>query len=125
VTALDKVADQLDIVAMDLKLPSVTGNPPRWQAHEAFLQRCVQADLEVFVKAVVDANTSQEDIERSIALLAEFAPEVPFILQAMTPFGDAQAAPRAAQLLRWHAMASRVLPTVRVMAQSHKAMGQQ
>jgi 7-carboxy-7-deazaguanine synthase len=125
VTALDKVIAHLDIVAMDLKLPSVTGNPPRWEAHEAFLQRCVAADLEVYVKAVVDAHTSQADIERAIALVAEFAPDVPFVLQAMTPFGEAQAAPRPAQLLRWHAMASRRLGTVRVMAQSHKAMGQQ
>lgn len=125
VGALDKVIDQVDIVAMDLKLPSVTGNAPRWEAHEAFLKRCLQAKVEVFVKAVVDANTSQADIDHSIALIAESAPETPFILQAMTPFGDAQAAPRAGQLLRWHAMASRVLPTVRVMSQSHKAMGQQ
>ncbi|MFT5129959.1 MAG: 7-carboxy-7-deazaguanine synthase [Rhodothermales bacterium] len=125
VPALEKVLDQLDIVAMDLKLPSVTGNAERWEAHETFLQRCVDANVEVFVKAVVSADTSLSDIERSIALLANCASDVPFILQAMTPFGDAQAAPRAAQLLRWHAMASRVLSTVRVMSQSHKAMGQQ
>ena len=123
--ALNKVIDHLDIVAMDLKLPSVTGNSPRWDAHEAFLQRSVESSCEVFVKAVVDSQTSQDDIERAIALLANSAKPVPFILQAMTPFGDAQTPPRPAQLLRWHAMASRVLSDVRVMAQAHKAMGQQ
>lgn len=121
---LDLLLPWLDIAAMDLKLPSVTRNEAAWGSHQRFLARCVENDVEVFAKAIVSADTDPADLDTACRLIAETAPDTLFILQPMTPFGDAQNPPRADQLLDWQARCLRRLPRVRVIPQCHKMMGQ-
>ena len=76
---LAKVLDLVDIVAMDMKLPSSGGGAPRWKEHEAFL-RCAQ-DKDVFVKMVVGEETSQEDVRAARDVIRRVKPDVPVVLQ--------------------------------------------
>jgi 7-carboxy-7-deazaguanine synthase len=121
---LDLLLPWLDIAAMDIKLPSVTRNEAAWGSHQKFLARCVENEIEVFAKAIVSAGTATADLESACQLIADTAPATLFILQPMTPFGPAQDAPRAEQLLEWQALCLKRLPHVRVIPQSHKMMGQ-
>lgn len=120
---LEKVIEHTGIVAMDLKLPSVTGNEAAWGQHRRFLQVCLDAGVEVFVKAVVSGDTAESEIDEAIGLVAAADPRVPFVLQPMTPFGKATHPPTPVQLLHWQARASISLRDVRTIPQAHKLMG--
>ncbi|HMP72201.1 MAG TPA: 7-carboxy-7-deazaguanine synthase QueE [Kiritimatiellia bacterium] len=120
---LEKLGRCVDVVAMDLKLPSVTGNEASWGNHRRFLQRCLDLEVEVFVKVVVGADTSDLDFEQALKVVADIDAGVPFIVQPLTPFGEARNPPSSRQLLVWHERAREVLSRVRVIPQSHKLMG--
>ena len=68
--ALREVIDNVDIIAMDIKLPS-SGNSSvgYWQAHRDFLK--ISADKDVFVKAVIGLSTTKEDFIRMLDLLKD------------------------------------------------------
>ncbi|MBL8012314.1 MAG: 7-carboxy-7-deazaguanine synthase QueE [Candidatus Omnitrophica bacterium] len=76
---LSKVIDRVDIVSMDLKLPSSTQCGPFWKEHEEFIQIAKRKDL--FLKVVVSNKTTIEDLQQAVDLVARSAPDVPFILQ--------------------------------------------
>ena len=121
---LEKVLPWLDIAAMDIKLPSVTHNEAAWGSHRKFLSHCVEGKVDTFAKVIVSAETSPEDMHEAINLVAEIAPAIPFIIQPMTPFGEAQNPPTSRQLLDWQNIAQLNLRDVRVIPQCHKMMGQ-
>ena len=119
-----QVHDQLDYVAMDIKLPSVTGEDARWEAHEAFLQACWEDHAVVFAKTVVSADTDPAEIEQAARLIGNMSPDMIWYLQPMSAFGEADNPPLPAQLLAWQALARQYTPEVRVVPQCHKMMGQ-
>lgn len=121
---LDLLLPWLDIAAMDIKLPSVTRNEAAWGSHRKFLARCVENEIEVFAKAIVSADTDPADLEAACRLIADTAPDTLFILQPMTPFGEARNPPSSSQLLDWQACCLRRISRVRVIPQCHKMMGQ-
>ncbi len=120
---LEHLLPWLDIAAMDIKLPSVTRNEPAWGQHQRFLQRCVDNEVEVFAKVIVNADTAPGEIDQAARLVAAVRPATPFILQPMSPFRAAQNPPAPAQLLDWQQQAREILPDVRVIPQCHKMMG--
>lgn len=80
--ALAGVIGGVDVVSMDLKLPSSTKCRPYWAEHEAFLE--IAKQKEVFLKTVISSQTEQEDIEKAVAVVAKVIPEALFILQPNT-----------------------------------------
>jgi 7-carboxy-7-deazaguanine synthase len=77
--ALEEVIDLVDIVAMDLKLPSSTSLDPFWQEHREFLK--IASRKEVFLKAVVCASTTEEDLAEGMRLIKEVNPAAILVLQ--------------------------------------------
>lgn len=116
-----EIADLVDIVSMDLKLPSVTGMHPWWREHETFLRSA--RNKELYVKVVVSAETEEKDLIRGIELIASINRNIPFILQPATPFARFRSAPTLEQIAQWQALVGRNLPDVRVIPQVHKQMG--
>ncbi len=124
VRELERVLPWIDYVTMDIKLPSVTGEPGRWLAHRRFLAGCVRAGRKTAVKVIVSRETSEAELRRAAALVAEVASRVTLVLQPAAPVGRV-AAPRPEQLLQWQALALETgLRDVRVIPQIHKLMGQ-
>lgn len=119
--ALSQLLPWIDIVSMDLKLPSSTGMRPLWTEHETFLR--LSSDKELYVKVVVTSETSKEDLQKAMELVASMNPKIPFILQPATPFAKFRSSPSIHQVAAWQAMAQKVLPDVRVIPQMHKQMG--
>ncbi|MCM8788103.1 MAG: 7-carboxy-7-deazaguanine synthase QueE [Candidatus Omnitrophica bacterium] len=83
---LKRIIDFVDIIAMDFKLPSSTGERDFWREHKKFLE--IALKKEVFVKAVVCGSTEIKDILTSIAIIKEMASSIFFVLQPQHPFED-------------------------------------
>jgi organic radical activating enzyme len=114
--AMAELAAHIDIVSMDVKLPSATGQPGRWDEHRRFLAAAEGTDL--FAKAVVTAGTSPDDILRAARLIADRDSGLPFILQpASGPF-----APGADLVVLFQAIALGILMDVRVIPQVHRVL---
>lgn len=65
--ALEEVIDDIDIVAMDLKLPSSTGLGHFWGRHRKFLQ--IASQKEVFLKTVICQTTQERDLKEALNLI--------------------------------------------------------
>jgi organic radical activating enzyme len=111
--ALQQVVDLIDVVSMDIKLPSATGLRPFWEEHRKFLAAC--CGKECFVKAVVTGDTSEADIITAAGIIAGVDPSIPLILQPAT----GNAAPEPALLLSFQETAMGILNDVRVIPQVH------
>lgn len=123
---LAQLQGQLDIIAMDLKLPSSSGEEPMWEEHREFLEvrRAVHPHADLFVKLVVDENVRDEEIARAAELTAQQNGSIPFVIQPVTRFGEGGSPPSPARVLELQALAARVLPDVRVIPQTHKMIDQ-
>jgi len=115
--ALADVIDGIDIVAMDLKLPSSTKCQPFWGEHKEFLR--IARRKEVFVKTVISSETERGDVLRSIDLIAEADPEILFVLQ---PNYFDQQNGVLKMCLNYQKDCSDRLRNVRIIPQVHKYM---
>ncbi len=115
------IAEWIDIVSMDLKLPSSTGMHPWWREHEAFL-KAVQ-DKDVYVKIIVTSETTEEDMVKAVHLVKSINEKTPFIIQPASAFGRFRATPSLEQISHWQEMVLEKLEDVRVIPQMHKVLG--
>jgi len=76
---LQDVIDYLDIVAMDLKLPSSTGMGDFWGLHYKFLK--IASQKRVFLKAVICQSTKAEDLREMLNLIKEVDKSAILVLQ--------------------------------------------
>ena len=73
-----KVKSLVDVIAMDIKLPSSTGQKPFWREHGRFLST---APKKTFVKVVLTSKSSLSDFKKAVELTAAVPGIVPFFLQ--------------------------------------------
>lgn len=113
--ALGKVKKWVDVVAMDIKLPSDCGEK-LWKEHERFLSA---AKGKAFVKLVVTGKTGDAEVQKAVNLSAAASPKIPFVFQPVTP---APKVPGVApfKIARWTALARKKLSCVSVLPQMHK-----
>ncbi|HEX5036771.1 MAG TPA: 7-carboxy-7-deazaguanine synthase QueE [bacterium] len=116
-----EISEFVDIVAMDVKLPSSTGMHPWWREHEAFLKAAL--GKEIYVKVVVTSETAQDDLKRAMDLVASVDASIPFILQPASAFARFRSVPAIEQVAGWQTMAQQALTDVRVIPQLHKQLG--
>jgi organic radical activating enzyme len=123
--ALGEVVGHVDVVAVDIKLPSAVGKP-QWRTHRAFLRALV--GLDAFVKVVVDPSTPIGELRAAIRLVAEHDTRMPLVLQpeGAALFKDAGGAARRKRMLALIDCAQRYalgrLEDVRVIPQCHKLL---
>jgi pyruvate-formate lyase-activating enzyme len=121
---LERVLPQIDLIGMDVKLPSATDvNADQvWETHRLFLERARRK--QAFVKLVVTPESTEAELDRVTELIAAVDASIPLTLQPVTPFALVTATPTPAQLLDLQARALRTLETVRVIPQTHKLINQ-
>jgi len=110
----EKVKKCVDVVAMDIKLPSACGKN-LWQTHESFLR---SAGKKAFVKIVLENATTKLEFLKAISLVNSVSKNIPVVLQPAT-------APRnkkndLKKLWDFYSLASEKLMNVRVVEQMHK-----
>ena len=130
---LPRLLPHLDYVAMDLKLPSATGQPAQWDEHREFLRLLTEHRTRdgrpiTFTKAVLAEGTTEDEIAQAAQLVAAVSPAIPMVIQPVTPLGGTGfqpvAAPNPPQVLSLQTAARAHLRTVRVIPQTHKLIGQ-
>ena len=112
---LEKILDVVDIISMDIKLPSIGKN--LFSLHEKFLHIARAKDL--YVKIVVSDETTQEEFSAAVQLIADVDRKILLILQPVTPVNGIRAvSPK--KILSLQTEALRRLEDVRVIPQTHK-----
>jgi 7-carboxy-7-deazaguanine synthase len=117
---LEAVLRWLDFIAMDIKLPSSQEGRDLVEEHRRFLR--IARSKQVFLKAVVDKETEEGEIERACRILSDEVSDTALVLQPATPRrGEAWVTPlRIAGLYR---IAAAFFPDVRVIPQTHHVWG--
>ena len=113
---LEKILDAIDIISMDIKLPSVTGRN-LFDVHEKFLR--IAQSKDIYVKIVVTSETTREEFLSAVETVAGVDANTLLILQPVTPVRGICAA-SAGQILSLQTEALRRLRNVRVIPQTHK-----
>ena len=115
--ALAEVIKDVDIIAMDIKLPSSTKQKAFWHEHKEFLHIARRKD--VFVKTVVSLDTHLGDVIKAAKLVANVDPDMLFILQ---PNYFEMKKGIIEQCVDWQKNAAKFLKDVRIVPQVHKSM---
>ena len=117
-----KVIHYVDIIAMDFKLPSSTGQKDYWAEHEEFLR--IAKSKETFVKAVVTSNTQPEDIMRMNEIIKRVACNTPVVLQPITASDERERADGKV-LRNFRRILRTSMKRVDIIPQVHKMIGVQ
>jgi organic radical activating enzyme len=123
---LMKVLPHVDVVCMDIKLPSSTRQAPLWGTHERFLLALAAVEDPTrldFAKCVVTADCEPEEVAQAARLIVGVNAQMALVLQPVTATRSEIEAPSPRQVLELQAAAKRVLPRVRVIPQTHRAGG--
>lgn len=87
---LEAVSSLVDIVCMDIKLPSSSGAPESvLESHARFIAGC--ADRDLVIKAVITGLTTIDDIKKMARLLDLREGETSVVLQPVTVFSGSPA----------------------------------
>jgi len=108
----------LDIISMDIKLPSSTEDRSLWKEHRDFLE--VAAKKEVFVKSVITEDTVLSDIKKAVSIIADINKAIFFILQPVTIRNKVQKIKSSRRFLE---EAGARLDNIRFIPQLHKILG--
>ncbi len=120
---LIKLRGLVDIVSMDIKLPSATGLRSFWREHEKFLDEA-NAFSQVYAKMVLNQRTPLEEIEAAGQMVAEISDEIPVILQPEMGINRESDTVLPEKLLIFQERLKRELKKVLVIPQTHKMMDQ-
>lgn len=110
---LEKIISAVDIISMDIKLPSVTGKN-YFDLHKKFISAAREKDL--YVKIVVSAETTEEEFGAAIDLIPQ---DILLVIQPVTPVGEIKIA-SAEKILYLQSLALKKISDVRVIQQIHK-----
>jgi len=114
---LKKVIDRVDIVAMDLKLPSSTQCRAYWPEHARFLK--IAKEKDVFIKTVITNDTTKEDVLKSARLIADIDREILCYIQ---PNYFELKNGVMEKCLEYQKDYLKLLTNVRILPQTHKMM---
>jgi 7-carboxy-7-deazaguanine synthase len=115
---LASIIADVDYIAMDFKLPSSTGLSDFWGVHEKFLEIARQRD--VCVKVVVTDETTTQDFDQCVKIIARVARDTCCIIQPNTKQWSAGLMIKSEQLQQ---RALGALTDVRIIPQVHALLG--
>ena len=125
---LRRIGSQVAYVSMDVKLRSVDGEMVAATTQSRFLAESLASGATTWVKIVLGPDTDVDEFDAAIAMVAAASAgrdaPVEVFLQPVTPFAAVLRAPTPDQVLELHERALRIHPRVRVVPQTHKAIGQ-
>jgi len=126
---LDAVIKWIDVIAMDLKLSSSTGDKTFWREHRQFLKAAFSSNktMQLFVKVIVTASTKKDDFKKAVKLVKSVESKeksgIPFMIQPVWPTDKVKKQVSLKRLLEFEFLAGRDLSDVRIIPQIHKVLG--
>jgi 7-carboxy-7-deazaguanine synthase len=113
-----KIKKHVDIVSMDIKLPSACGRT-LWKEHSDFIKA---AKGRILIKVVAESGTKKAEISRAASITAAVSRDIPFIIQPATRVRKAGPA-SAKNLAAFKLLAKKKLKDVFIIPQLHKIWG--
>lgn len=117
---LAPILDWVDIVAMDIKLPSSTGETAQWDNHARFYELCRESGKQLFIKLVFNEKTSEDELAEVRRIVTDR--QTTLILQPETSLADRKVHIAPARMLELEALLSAHYEDVRVIPQTHKML---
>lgn len=118
---LEPVLAQISIIAMDIKLPSSTQEPPQFSNHQAFYDLAItNPNTELFIKLVFNDKTSPEEFSAVAEIVKNR--KTPIILQPQTSLETRQVVTQPHVILAAENFLSQYFDDVRVIPQTHKML---
>ncbi len=117
---LAKLLPFIDIISMDMKLPSATGIH-LWQQHEEFLRLAQKKD--VYIKVVLTRDTTYEEIDQVVHIIKKTDKSIPLVLQPVTPINRVKGI-SPGKVIAFQDYCNSFLNQVRVIPQMHKLLKQ-
>lgn len=129
VHALEELVAWLTYISMDVKLPSVDGERVDPAVQRRFLEVALRARVDTWVKIVIGPDTDRGELADAVRMVAEVESlasggQPVIYLQPVTPFAAVTRGPSPDEVLDLQELALRIHPAVRVVPQTHKAIGQ-
>ncbi len=115
---LARVIHDIDLISMDFKLASVCKVATSWEVHRKFLQTAGNKLL--CAKLVVSNSSTIEEVEQAARIMQESASVADLILQPATIAGQTVS---ARHLFSLQECAARIVPSVRIIPQTHRWLG--
>lgn len=116
---LDICLPYLDIISMDIKLPSATGQDC-WDMHERFLLKA--GKLKKYIKIVITRSSTFQELGTAFNIIRDIDRSIPVILQPVT-LHNLCSAPEWEVLLKMQSLGLKSLDNVRVLPQLHPLIG--
>ena len=113
-----RVREWVDLVAMDLKLPSTSGVSKAMERHARFFEAL--GTTRFFAKIVVDSKTSEREVAEAAALVAAADGTAPLFIQPRSGPQGPEGGPFLLGL--WRAARAHI-QDVRVLPQIHRSLG--
>ena len=118
---LAKVVGACDIIAMDLKLASVTRQKEFLEEHRKFLK--IAKTKEIYIKIVISKGVDLREYDKHLCMVARVAPHTPVFLQPMSQGKKVYPDPVLMRFLdRLQRTGAKRFPGVRVGIQLQKLM---
>ena len=118
---LSRVIGVCDVIAMDLKLPSVTRQKEFLEEHRKFLGLVKRKEL--YIKVVISKNVGLREYDKHLRMVARVAPRAPVFLQPVSGGKRGYPDPVLMRFLdKLQRTGAKRLPDVRVGIQLHKLM---
>lgn len=118
---LEKVLPSVDLVSMDIKLPSVTRDRACYEEHRRFLKVAVRK--EVYVKIIISTTVEIPEFDQALGLIAEAEPEPLLVLQPVTADGEKPVPEELLSILcQLQQRALAKLKKVRIIPRLHKIL---
>lgn len=114
--AFKTIIDICAVVAMDIKLPSMTGESAQFEAHQKCLDIAVDSGADTFVKIIVSDDADRAEFERAVACIAAVM-DIPLVLQPLS--GAARPQASIEHCIALQTLALRRLSCVRIIPQIH------
>jgi len=117
------ISDYVDVISMDIKLPSSTGQKPFWEEHRNFLRISLESGKDLYVKLVVTEATTDKDVNEAIKLISSTNRYIPVFIQPVTPTSEFQENISDERLMSFKRLFGAWLPNVKIVPQMHKEWG--
>lgn len=114
--SLEQVVSNVDVISMDMKLPSATGRF-FWKEHKKFLK---VGGKKIFVKVVLERMSKMSEVKKVVSILIALKKSPTLVLQPVTPLSSPKEAPTTDQIAQAYGWAASKLAHVLVMPQQHK-----
>jgi organic radical activating enzyme len=118
---LSRLIEFIDIISMDIKIPSTSDYTDLWDQHMEFLKIACLKNL--FVKIVVSDETEEWEIERACKMVSDVDPSLEVVFQPVT-LENVKIGISPIRCLELQEVASRYLKQIRIIPQTHKFIGQ-